>query len=111
MTDTLLAVAGAPGTAQASPASTLAAPTAAAPPQVAASSTASHGGAVATPPSPQPATPATRLLVEPDGARGYIYRLVDATTGRVLVELPRSQLDQLKAHPAYTAGAIASRSA
>jgi hypothetical protein len=75
---------------------------------------ASPDGASAPPKAPaQPeaAAPATRLLIEPNGAQGYVYRLVEAATGRVLVELPRSQLDQLKSHPAYTSGAIASRSA
>ena len=62
--------------------------------------------------APQTAAPAaTRLLVEPDGALGYVYRLVDAVTGRLLAEVPRERADDLKASPDYAAGALVSTSA
>jgi hypothetical protein len=68
-------------------------------------------GAPAVPVSPaREVQPATRLLVEPNGAYGYVYRLVDVATGRLLVELPRERLGELKSHPEYAAGALLSRS-
>jgi hypothetical protein len=82
-----------------------------------ASGSGSSVGAVDNRAAADPAGPSktaqstTRLMIEPDGAQGYVYRLVDSATGRVLVELPRERLDELKSHPAYAAGALASRSA
>ena len=69
----------------------------------------------ATPPNPKIGTAApqaaTRLLVEPDGAMGYVYRLVDAVTGRLLAEVPRERAEELKSSPDYAAGALVSTSA
>ena len=62
-------------------------------------------------PSATRAQPTTRLLVEPDGDHGFVYRLVDAATGRLLVELPREQVARLTADPGYGAGDLVSRSA
>ena len=64
-------------------------------------------------PASQPAAAqsATRVSIEPDGAQGYVYRLVDRLTGRVLVELPREKVEQLTASPGYAAGALVSTSA
>ncbi len=54
---------------------------------------------------------ATRVYVDQDGSGVFIYRLVDVTTGRVLVELPRDRAAELKDHPDYAAGALLSTSA
>ena len=72
-----------------------------------AASTASNGAAAAAPAS----QPATRLMIEPDGAQGYVYRLVDVATGRLLVELPRERVEEVTAHSSYAAGALLSTSA
>ena len=53
---------------------------------------------------------ATRLLVEADGAMGYVYRVVDAVTGRLLAEVPRERADELKSSLDYAAGALVSTS-
>ena len=84
----------------------------------------------ATPPLAPPADPktrkapsqgaaqaATRLLVEPDdamgpdGAVGYVYRLVDAVTGRLLAEAPRERAHGLTASLDPAAGELVSTSA
>ncbi len=55
--------------------------------------------------------PSTRVYVDQDGSGVFVYRLVDAATGRVLVELPRERAGELKDAPGYAAGALASTSA
>lgn len=83
------------------------------PPIPAASAPASQDGAnpsrTGAPAPAKPPQAATRLLVEPNGAHGYVYRLVDATTGRTIVELPRERIGELKSHPDYAAGALVAR--
>ena len=60
-------------------------------------------GLVAKPSSsgfgPTKASAATRVYVDQDGSGVFVYRLVDVTTGRVLVELPRERADELKGSP------------
>ena len=38
----------------------------------------------------------------------YVYRLVDPTTGKVVVELPKAQVSDLAQSPGYKAGAVVS---
>ena len=73
---------------------------------------ATPAATVSADPKTGTATPqaATRLLVEPDGAMGYVYRLVDVVTGRLLAEVPRERADELKSSPDYAAGALVSTS-
>jgi hypothetical protein len=60
---------------------------------------------------PATSQPAARLYVEQDGTGVYVYRLVDTATGRVLAEVPRDRLHDLKGSPDYEAGALVSTSA
>ncbi len=55
--------------------------------------------------------PSTRVYVDQDGSGGFIYRLVDVATGRVLVELPRERAGELKNATENAAGALVSTSA
>ena len=57
------------------------------------------------------AAPGVRLYVDHNETGVYTYRLVDVTTGRLLVEVPRERLDELTASPDYTSGALVSTSA
>jgi flagellar protein FlaG len=41
----------------------------------------------------------------------YVYRLVDRSTGKVVVELPRDQVSDLATSPSYEAGAVVSTKA
>ena len=53
-----------------------------------------------------------RMSIERDKDNAfYVYRLVDRTTGKVVVELPRDQVRDLAADPAYEAGAVVSTKA
>ncbi len=61
--------------------------------------------------APAEARSGVRVYVDQDGSGVFIYRLVDVTTGRVLVELPREKAGELKDVPGYTAGALVSTSA
>ncbi len=45
----------------------------------------------------------TRVYVDQDSSGAFIYRLVEVTTGRVVVELPREQAGGLKDTPGYAA--------
>ena len=48
-----------------------------------------------------------RLVIEPSGnASGYVYKLFDRVTGRLLVELPRDAAEKMGAEPDYTAGQV-----
>ena len=51
----------------------------------------------------------TRLLIDQDKDTGaFVYRIVDAVDGRLLAEIPRESLDQLKQADDYAAGAVIS---
>ncbi len=69
-------------------------------------------------PAPQPASPKAdasarqpapyvklTIGLAPSGDF-YVYTLTDTATGRVLVQLPRDQLEGLKQRGDYTAGAV-----
>ena len=59
-----------------------------------------------------PTEPATRLLVEPGkGAEGFVYKLVDRTTGQILSEFPREAAKTLAQSQQYQAGAVLDESA
>ena len=53
-----------------------------------------------------------RLVIERDKDNAYyVYRLVDRSTGKVVVELPRDQVTDLATSPSYAAGAVVSTKA
>ena len=59
-----------------------------------------------------PAKPTTRLFIDQDKTTGvFVYRIVDATTGNVLVEIPSEQIENLKDADDYAAGALISTTA
>jgi flagellar protein FlaG len=48
-----------------------------------------------------------RLVIEEDKASGsYVYKTVDPRTGKVISQVPREQLLQMKDDAAYTPGSI-----
>ena len=69
----------------------------------------------ARPPPPSPGDPgksatgapvaATRVYVDRSPSGVYVYQLVDAATGHILVELPRAESDSLKVLDGYEPGA------
>ena len=69
----------------------------------------------AAPAKAPPAAPPNsdlRLVIERDKDNAfYVYRLVDRSTGKVVVELPRDQVSDLATDPAYEAGAVVSTKA
>jgi flagellar protein FlaG len=62
-------------------------------------------------PAPPPAAPPgsdLRLVIERDSDNAfYVYRLVDRTTGKVVVELPRDQVAEMGGQASYSAGSVA----
>jgi hypothetical protein len=59
-----------------------------------------------------PSKPTTRLFIDQDKSTGvFVYRIVDSTTGNVLVEIPSEQIENLKDADDYAAGALISTSA
>ena len=74
----------------------------------------SHAGASSseqTAPSSDLGAPMARLYVQPDGAAGYVYQLVDTATGRLLAEVPRAKSGDLKTLGGYSTGALVSTQA
>ena len=55
-------------------------------------------------------TAGTRLYVEQQGDR-YVYRVVDVATGRLLLEVPREQMDDLKSFAQATGAPLISTTA
>jgi len=50
-----------------------------------------------------------RLVIERGSDNAYyVYRLIDRTTGKVVVELPRDRVGELATTPSYTAGSVVS---
>lgn len=65
----------------------------------------------AEPKAPEPASD-LRLVIERDSSNAYyVYRLIDRTTGKVVVELPRDQVSELGSTPSYEAGTVVSTKA
>jgi len=63
-------------------------------------------------PAPAPAAPQTsqadlRLFIQEANAPGrYVYTVVDQRTGKVISQLPRDEVLQMKQHHDYAAGAV-----
>jgi flagellar protein FlaG len=67
-------------------------------------------------PAPAPKAPKPdsdlRLVIERDSHDAYyVYRLVDRTTGKIVVELPREHVSELGSSPSYEAGNVVSTKA
>ncbi|HEY3948279.1 flagellar protein FlaG [Phenylobacterium sp.] len=65
----------------------------------------STGTSPAAPPSQDPAD--MRLVIEEDKAsNSYVYKTVDRLTGKVIQQLPREQVLQLREQLEYEAGSV-----
>jgi uncharacterized FlaG/YvyC family protein len=57
-------------------------------------------------PAPQSANDIRLIIEKAAHAPEYVYKLVDATTGDVIVELPREQVVKAAESPNYTSGSV-----
>jgi|SRR5579875_657284 len=90
----------------AAPPSSAGAETAARPAPQAQAGSPPEGGA----PSADASEAPTRLYVEQQDGR-YVYRIMDVATGRVLLEVPREQVDDLKTFVSSSGASLVSTTA
>jgi flagellar protein FlaG len=63
--------------------------------------------AQAAAPAPEAPDSDLRLVIERGSDNAYyVYRLIDRTTGKVVVELPRDRVADLANEPSYSAGDV-----
>ncbi len=47
-----------------------------------------------------------RLIIEATGRGRFIYKILDRVTGEVIRQLPREEVERLKADPTYRGGKV-----
>jgi len=79
------------------------------PPTKSVKSKPQEAGEASSPPAIKPAD-GLRLVIE-RGSSGYVYKLIDRDTGRVISAIPRSAIGKLADSPDYASGSLISTTA